>query len=354
MLSAPISESCLPYPFNPCNQWFVDSQPKSGSALIYRLFCANSGIDKEPGKEYLFYDIKWSNTFVGMNEMIPERYLLYLDILGFAEMAKMPQRILDLYQIMNGLHVHQHDQFKCIVFSDTLLVYNIPAPRNAHDRQYCVMFLAEFAQDLLYRLIGRDCYFRAILTKGGFLHHSFKNLEAFFGQALIDSCRAEKELIGCGLFIDTRLLKENQIFPTWRHCDRYHYVFLTQDIQRASEYGQSGFPFPGALLDSTTMTFPTYSQLLFLADIYRKAAEHPEPRVRAKFQATWSFYQNQYPSLCDTLRQSDFDFNAVADADWKRAKKFFERELCSGYYRFNANNTSDRIANPRRVRKRSR
>jgi hypothetical protein len=289
-----------------------------------------------------------------MKKMIPERYLLYLDILGFAEMAKTPQRVLDLYQIMNGLHVHRHDAFKCIVFSDTLLVYNIGLARNEHDCQYYVMFLVEFAQDLLYRLIGRDYYFRAILTKGPFFHRAFGNLEAFFGQALIDSYRAEKELIGCGLFIDNRLLEENRIFPTQRHCDRYHYVFLTQDIHRATEYGRSGFPFPGELVDSTTMTSPTYAQLIFLADIYRKASEHPTPSVRAKFQATWNFYQNQYPSLCDALRLSGFDFKAIADADWMHAKMVFERELRSGYYRFNANNTSDRIAHLRRVRKRSR
>ncbi len=137
--------------------------------------------------------------------MIPERYLLYLDILGFSEMAQTPQRVLDLYQIMDRLHAHRHHAFQRLVFSDTLVVYNTHEPRNAHDRQYYVMYLAEFAQDLLYRLIGRDYYFRAILTKGEFFHHRFENLEAFFGQALIDSYRHEKDLIGCSLFMDSRL-----------------------------------------------------------------------------------------------------------------------------------------------------
>jgi hypothetical protein len=268
--------------------------------------------------------------------MIPERYLLYLDILGFTEMAREPQRVLNLYQVMDRLNVHRHDAFQALVFSDTLVVYNRVEPSNAHDRRYYVMYLAEFAQDLLQRLIGRDCYFRAILTKGSFIHHRFENLEAFFGQALIDSHRYEKGLIGCGLFMDVQLLKENEIFPTRRHCDRYHYVFLTQAIQNASNLGTSGFPFHGDLLDAMGTTTLTYAELTFLADVYRKSTSHPEPKVRSKFQATWNFYQLQFASLCDILRGSGFDFNAVADADWASAKASFDKELASDYYRFNA------------------
>lgn len=233
--------------------------------------------------------------------MIPDRYILYLDVLGFSDLAQRPDRVLDLYQIMDRLHVHQHDAFNRVVFSDTLLVYNIDQPKSGYDRHYYIMFLAEFAQDLLYRLIGRDYYFRAILTHGQFLHQKLSHIEAFFGQALINAHNAEKSLIGCGLFIDNRLLADNHIFPTRRHCGQYDYVFLTQDIQRASEYGRNGFPFPGDVLDSTATTFPTYAQLRFLADIYQKASTHDDPRVRAKFQATWTHYEQQYPALCSAV-----------------------------------------------------
>jgi hypothetical protein len=191
------------------------------------------------------------------------------------------------------------------------------------------MYLAEFAQDLLYRLIGRDYYFRAILTKGGFLHRNFNNFEAFFGQALIDSYRHESDLVGVGLFLDTELLGENRIFPTQRHCDRYHYVFLTQALQSANSYGESGFPFPGEVLDSTTMNFPTYAQLIYLKDIYEKSMDFPIAKVRSKYQATWNFYQLEFPALCNVLRESEFDFNAVADADWEEARVHFEKQLKS-------------------------
>jgi hypothetical protein len=268
--------------------------------------------------------------------MIPERYILYLDILGFSEMAQEPERVLDLYQIMDRLNVHTHHAFCSLVFSDTMVVYNLYEPQNADERRYHVMFLAEFAQDLLFRLIGRDYYFRAILTKGEFFHEGFKNFEAFFGQALINSYRHEEKLIGCGLFIDDSILSENQIFPTLRHCDRYHYVFLTQRIQDASWHGEGGFPFPGELLDDTSTHFQTYAELCFLKEVYRKSRQEADPKVRSKFQATWGFYEQRFPALCETLRTSNFDFNAIADANWTEAEKHFREELRSDYYKYNA------------------
>ena len=273
--------------------------------------------------------------------MIKEHYLLYLDILGFSEMAKSQERVLNLYQIIDKLNVHQHDAFKSILFSDTLLVYNLYEPQNAHDHHYNIMYLAEFAQDLLFRLIGRDYYFRAILTKGEFKHNKFDNIEAFFGKALIDSYRDEKNLIGCGLFIDSTLLKNNLIFSTHPHCNKYHYVFLTQCIDYVSKYGKDGYPFPGILLDNTDMTFHTYAQITFLKDLYKKSLTHTNPKVRSKFQATWYFYKIKYSSLCKKLEDTGFNFSEISDANWEEAQSFFEKELKSDYYKFDPNYCTD-------------
>ena len=146
-----------------------------------------------------------------------------------------------------------------------------------------------------------------------------------------------RHVAGCGLFIDSKILNENRIFPTQRHCDKYHYVFLTQDIERVNEHGKDGFPFPGKWLDDTTMTFPTYAQLVFLKDVYEKACNYPVPKVRSKFQATWNFYKLQFAPLCRKLEEFEFDFREIADANWGEAKSFFEVELNSDYYKFNAN-----------------
>lgn len=270
-------------------------------------------------------------------------------MLGFSDMVKTPQRVLDLFQIIDRLNVHRHDAFRCLMYSDTLLVYNLFDPKTPYDRHYCVLFLAEFAQDLLYRIIGRNYYFRGILRRGPFFHKRFDNLDAFFGKSLIQAYRDEKSLIGCGLFIDQSILPDNWVFPTIRHCEQYHYVFLTQHIHKASEYGAYGYPFDGFALDSTGTTSLTYSQLLFLKDVYEKAANHPNPSVRSKFQATWSFYHNKYPALCDIWCSSNFNLSAIASADWNSAATGFKKELKSKYYKYDANKRLQGTRRKRRV-----
>src|SRR4051812_2952444 len=96
-----------------------------------------------------------------------DKYLLYIDFLGFADLVKSnPAEIEKLYSIINSLNVHQHNTFKTIVFSDTILVYNIHDPKNKFEHEYLVMYACEFVNDLLYRLTDKDRYFRAILTYG--------------------------------------------------------------------------------------------------------------------------------------------------------------------------------------------
>jgi len=97
-----------------------------------------------------------------------EKLLLYLDILGFSELVSKSAKVQELYSIVDKLNVFSHKpQFECIVFSDTMLVYN-SVPLSQNDRSTAVMWMCEFAQDLFYRLIGRDLYFRALLTEGQF------------------------------------------------------------------------------------------------------------------------------------------------------------------------------------------
>ena len=121
------------------------------------------------------------------------RFLLYIDILGFTEMTKSePRKVARVYSILDELNVHQHNSFKTIVFSDTILVYNPDLAETDHERKYLIMYLIEFAEDLHYRLTGQDIYFRAILTAGSFNHYSLKNIECFYGDSLINAYTSEK------------------------------------------------------------------------------------------------------------------------------------------------------------------
>jgi hypothetical protein len=57
---------------------------------------------------------------VTMNEEAPNRFLLYIGILGFSDMNQNdPREVARSYSILNKLNAHKDDDFKTIVFSDT-------------------------------------------------------------------------------------------------------------------------------------------------------------------------------------------------------------------------------------------
>lgn len=54
-----------------------------------------------------------------------DRFLLYIDILGFSNMVRdEPRKVVRVYEILDTLNVHNQSDFKVIVFSDTILIYN--------------------------------------------------------------------------------------------------------------------------------------------------------------------------------------------------------------------------------------
>jgi hypothetical protein len=123
---------------------------------------------------------------------MPDRYLLYIDMLGFSDLVLRRGAVRQLYSIIDSLNVHDHHAFKTIAFSDTLLVYNTFEPETDHDRQYAIMYMCEFAKDLHYRLVPIDLHFRGFLTKGEFEQEALRHMQAFYGAALISSYQRER------------------------------------------------------------------------------------------------------------------------------------------------------------------
>ena len=77
---------------------------------------------------------------------------MYLDFLGFTELIKDKSRVIELFSIIDDLHAHKDPNYKVIVFSDTMLIYNSINPKNDWYKKIELMYLIEFARDLLLRL----------------------------------------------------------------------------------------------------------------------------------------------------------------------------------------------------------
>jgi hypothetical protein len=248
------------------------------------------------------------------------KYLLYIDILGFGELVEQdPKAIDEIYSIVDSLNVHRHDAFTTIVFSDTILVYNKNDPSQRYEHSYYVMFACEFAQDLLHRFVAKDRFFRAILTYGAFDHYRLENTECFYGPALVSSYKKEKMIQSHGLFIDNNCNRYNDVFNTAQYDTSLRFVYLTQALDRFSYFAQDGLPIDASLIDDTDEAYVLMPEIRHLQDIYWLMHKHPDPRVRVKHLAAWHFYRSKYQVIVDELERNKFRPESISPKyDWSR------------------------------------
>lgn len=262
-----------------------------------------------------------------------DRFLLYIDILGFTEMVRSePRKVARIYSILDGLNVHKHDAYKTIVFSDTILVYNIDEPSNDEEREYLVWYLTEFAEDLHHRLTGQDIFFRAALVAGSFSHYPLKNIDCFYGTALIAAYFAEKEIPSLGLFMDKECEKYNRFFRLAKFNADYSFVYLNRSLEVLNKHSNGRFPVKDYRLFMADIAPYVTWQVRFLKDVHDQMRKHPVPHVRTKFLAAWDFYNRRYPQMLKVLEENAFVASSLGHApDWEQLEKDTERSI--SYYK---------------------
>lgn len=218
------------------------------------------------------------------------KYLLYIDILGFSDMVKNGyEKITKLFDYVNSLNVHSHGAFHTVVFSDTILIFNKSEPVNTHDNEYLVMYACEFVQDLMCRSVDLEIQFRAILTYGEFFYERLSNIEAYHGTALINSYMKEREINGMGLFIDNRILQYNTIFKTIPFDTDLHFVYLMQSLERLHMF-DCDIPIPTSLVDEGCNFFDIEWETKLLKTIKKNIHTQTDSRIRGKYLQTYHLY----------------------------------------------------------------
>ena len=242
-----------------------------------------------------------------------DRFLLYIDILGFAEMTKRePRKIARVYSILDSLNVHRHRSFKTIVFSDTILVYNPNLAGSDQERNYLVWYLIEFAEDLHHRVTGQDIFFRAMLTSGSFSHYRLDNVECFFGQALVDAYMSEKGIPSLGLFIDNYCNQYNEYFRVAQFNDDLSFVYPNRSLENLDKHSGGEYPVTEPSLLDQAPHAPW--QVRFLQDVYDNMRNHKSPAVRTKFLTAWDFYSKRYPAMTQALINGHFSLSSIGSA----------------------------------------
>ena len=247
------------------------------------------------------------------------KYLLYIDILGFADLVKSDyDKIRRLFKKIDELNVHRHNAFQTIVFSDTILIINKQAPRNTDEHEYLVMYACEFAQDLMFRCIDLEIQFRAILTYGEFYYEKLENIEAYHGKALVNAYYKEKDINCLGLFIDKSILQHNIIFKTTQFDKDLHFVFLTQNLERLCNFYDAAYlPLDPFLIDQAD-EFPYLKDEVKILETLKKNIDTQiDSKVRGKYLQAYHFYNQRYKIFIDQLEKNNFGYKIVSPtAQW--------------------------------------
>jgi len=256
--------------------------------------------------------------------MTNNRYLLYIDILGFSDLVKSDVRkVDDLYEVIASLNAHKHDAFKCVIFSDTILVYNLTGGHVPEDVSYIMMFMCEFARDLLHRLTGRGIQFRAIITHGNFRHYELNSIPCFYGTSLVKAYLAEKKIKAIGLFLEKSLRQFCDIFPTrpFNEESEFDFVYITQALDSLEKDSGGRFPMDIWYLEETELIWMATPELLHLVKLYQATqSDLLDKDVKEKYKTTIRYYDLQYPILTSFLASNNFDVTRIAPAaKWHEA-----------------------------------
>ncbi|MCK9713303.1 hypothetical protein LT706_17465 [Pseudomonas syringae pv. syringae] len=257
-----------------------------------------------------------------------DRFLLYIDILGFSEMvSKEPRKVVRVYEILDTLNVHGRSDFKVIVFSDTILIYSSSTVSSDPDRAYCIQALIDFASDLHHRLVGQDIYFRAVIVKGDFHHYERNHVNCFFGSALITAYHAEKAIPSLGLFISDECSRFGLMQKIADFSPGLSFVFLCEGLQALSALSPNKWPINlrGSPGEDFAINLPW--DVRFLKDIHTQMRKHADPAVRTKFLTAWDFYQRRYKGALNALVQSDFSIAGLVSSDWDMVTKKMDEKI---------------------------
>lgn len=252
-----------------------------------------------------------------MNES-NEKYLLYIDILGFSNLVKeTSEKLQELFSEIDNLNVHKHYAFKTVMFSDTILVWNITPPVSQHDHEYLIMYACEFVQDLLLRSIQLGIQFRAILISGEFQYEKMENIEAYHGKALISAYNKEKEIDAMGLFIDKKISRYNRHFASSDFDKDLKFVFLTKCIESFYSIREGLFPVDSFSVEQTDEFYNIPNEVKYLQILKENIDKQTDSKVRGKYLHTYHYYKVRYSNLISKLEEANFDYTILSpNAKW--------------------------------------
>jgi hypothetical protein len=241
-----------------------------------------------------------------------DKYLLYVDILGFSELVDTnPKLIEDIFLYLDkNQFFRNHSSLKSIVFSDTLLFFN----KNNIENRYMYALIGdmlEFCQLLMWHFAPFGIFFRGLITFGQFEYKELANGEYYFGKALIKAYKDEKDFSFTGIAIDKKLEKFNRYYKTTHWNDHYNYVFLTNSIIRSILKLESLNML--VIENNTSQAGFINREIMFLKSIYNHLCYGEDAKIKQKHETTWDLYKSILKNISDDLVEKNFQLKEICD-----------------------------------------
>lgn len=241
-----------------------------------------------------------------------EKAFLYIDILGFTDLVNNnSEKIQEIFSIIDGLDVHDKDNLKVVVFSDTILVFTM---RESLKINYFVRDMVTYTQELFYKLSSIGVFFKAVLTFGEFSFTKMKNIHAYHGKALVETYFDTNSLEGFGLYISNDMASWILGFDSIKLSEKYSFVLLCHSIINLYKETKGILPISSKLLDKPD-EYCDYctldNDIKFLKTISEIRNSFPVEKVRKKYGFVFNVYKSQLTSFFYQFERHGFNRLAI-------------------------------------------
>jgi hypothetical protein len=115
------------------------------------------------------------------------------------------------------------------------------------------------------------------------------------------------------------------VFDVHHYEGQLNFVYLNQHVKRFEGLGRVSLPLESGLLADSGLDCLIVKDCEMFQEVYRNMREHPDIRVREKFQNTWRFWEIKIPKFLQLLVDIDFsparldttiDWNELYERCW--------------------------------------
>ena len=148
-------------------------------------------------------------------------------------------------------------------------------------------------------------------------------MQAFYGAALIDAYRNERNIECTGLFIDEALLPDCDIFQYEQYDKESYFVHLMQSLDDI-RFPDVTYPIPSELIVPMGHEWFLAYDFTYLRNIHRQMNNDSlPPRARLKHLSAWHMICKRHKTLLDVLEENNFDPRSISDFDWAEPMRRF-------------------------------